>query len=90
VPNCCICTRDFVNGKSFTLTPEEQKVLGPNVKEVHYCAACLRVSVDRESGAQLLKGLYEMRLRELGVPRAKELSEEFYTKLLRATAKKMH
>jgi hypothetical protein len=45
---------------------------------------------DRESGAQLLKGFYEMRLRELGVPRAREAAEQFHKKLLSATARKLH
>jgi len=91
VPNCCICTRTSATGKTFTLTPEELEAAGPEApKEVHYCKHCLRVMQDRESGAQLLKGLYEMQLLARGVPNAKALSESFHAKLLQSTTRKMH
>jgi hypothetical protein len=49
---------------------------------------------DKESGAQLLKGLYEMQLAARGVPNAKAISERFHTELLakakQGTLRKMH
>jgi hypothetical protein len=88
---CCVCNHAFVNGKTFTLTAEERASIGPQAPEqVDYCSACLNVFEDRDSGAQLLKGLYEMQLRQHGVPNARERSEKFHAKLLQATLKKLH
>lgn len=85
---CCVCQRSFSEGEILVLTPDE--AVGGSADTVGYCAPCLRIMRDRESGAQLLKGLYEMRLREAGVQNAKGLAEKFYAKLKQATTKKMH
>lgn len=87
---CVVCHTQSTQGTTFTLTPEERQAIPGAPETVHYCKACLRVMKDREAGAQLLKGAYEMKLRELGVPRATEIAEQFHVKLLRATTKKMH
>lgn len=90
---CCVCSKSFVDGKTFTLT-EEEKLAFPDYEtapdEVSYCASCLRVMSDKISGAQLLKGLYEMRLRQRGVSRARERADVFHNQLLKATVKKLH
>ena len=87
---CAVCGNTH-EGTTFTLTAEERQALPPDAPgTVHYCKACLRVMEDRETGAQLLKGTYEMKLRELGVPRAREIAEQFHAKLLRSTVRKMH
>lgn len=96
MPNtCCVCENPFTEGKSFTLTPEEREAIGPDApQEIHYCKHCLRVMEDKESGAQLLKGLYEMQLAARGVPNAKAISERFHAELLakakQGTLRKMH
>lgn len=96
MPNtCCVCANVFMGGKSFTLTPEEMAAAGPDApQEVHYCRHCIKVMEDRESGAQLLKGLYEMQLTARGVPNAKAISERFHAHLLakakQSTVRKMH
>jgi hypothetical protein len=75
------------------LTPEEKKAFPDPAKvpdEVSYCTPCLRVMKDRASGAQLLKGLYEMRLRELGVNNAAKLAEAYHKVLLKIPAKRLH
>ena len=91
---CVICNKPIgEDGKTFTLTEEESRLIYPDgsgQSEVSYCKSCLRVMQDREAGASLLKGLYEMELRKLGVTNAKLLSERFLAKLLKATAKKAH
>ena len=72
---CCVCHQNFEGGKTFELTEEERELIGPQApQEVYYCPPCLRVMSDRDSGAQLIKGLYEMRLKELGVPNSREAS----------------
>lgn len=79
---CCIC-RQTKTGQAFILTPEEREALGPQApEEVFYCSACLKVMRDREAGAQLLKGLYEMRLREIGVADPSEAAYRLYVKLV--------
>ena len=94
MPNCCICTR-ATTIKPFTLTPAEKDAIGPDAPdEIYYCKHCLKVMEDKESGAQLLKGLYEMQLASLGVPNAKEISEKFHAELVSKAntnaARKMH
>jgi hypothetical protein len=80
---CCICGQDFeIGGQTIRLT-EDEKVEGLEApEEVDYCASCFKVMSDREAGAQLLKGLYEMKLKELGVVNAKAMSDVYYQKLI--------
>ena len=88
-PACCVCHKPN-EGTTFTLTPEERGSFPNSPETVHYCRACLRVMQDRETGAQLLRGFYEMRLRELGVPNAREAADQFHKKLIGATSRKLH
>jgi hypothetical protein len=71
-------------GETFVLTADEKAAIGPEAPdEVFYCHPCLKVMQDREGGAQLLKGLYEMSLREAGVGPAKEMASRFHDRLLK-------
>jgi hypothetical protein len=82
MPRCCVCTHDREGGETFTLTEEEKAAIGPSAEdEVYYCKPCLKVMQSREGGAQLLRGVYEMRLREIGVARSEVLAEQLYNKL---------
>jgi hypothetical protein len=81
---CCICKKPFESGgESYTLTKEE-KITEQAPDELHYCSACLKIMKNRESGAQLLKGLYEMQLRESGVNSniARRMAQRLYAKLI--------
>ena len=81
---CCICEKPFEQGgESYTLTKEE-KLTKEAPDELHYCSACIKIMKDRESGAQLLKGLYEMQLRKNGVNgnTARQMSKKLYAKLI--------
>lgn len=92
MPNlCCVCTK-VTPGKPFILTEEEKAAIGPDAPEaVYYCKQCLKVMESIDSGAQLLKGLYEMELASFGVPNAQELSEKFHAQLLaKANSGKTH
>ncbi len=87
---CCVCGREFEGGgKSFELTAAEKAVLPDPPDEVHYCGPCLKVMEDPVAGAELLKGMHEMKLRELGVEQADQRAEAFRAKLVK-TAKKLH
>ena len=68
------------------LTSEERSAIPQAPEIVFYCLACLRVMRDKEAGAQLLKGLYEMQLRQLGVPGAQERAQLFYDRLTQGKA----
>lgn len=92
-PTCCVCSQPFDTGRSFEITAEEKAAFPPGddiPERVHYCSSCLRIMEDREAGAQLLKGLYEMQLRQRGVRNAKQLAETFHASLLKNTSKKLH
>jgi hypothetical protein len=81
---CCVCQKEREGGETFVLTDEEKAAIGPTAPdEIYYCKPCLKVMQDRQGGAQLLKGLYEMGLREAGVGQAQELAKRFHTNLLK-------
>lgn len=81
---CCVCTQDREGGETFHLTAEEKAAIGPEaVGSLYYCQPCLKIMHDRQKGAQLLKGLHEMRLRELGVVEAEEIANRFLETLLK-------
>jgi hypothetical protein len=88
---CCVCCQPFFEGgESFTLTAEEKALLKDAPDVVHYCRPCSKVMKDKQAGANLIKGLYEMKLRELGVNQASRRAQLFYDKLLTATSKRLH
>jgi hypothetical protein len=79
-----VCNKDYEQGDTFTLTEEEKAAIGPTAPdEVSYCSPCLRVMQDRTTGAELLKGLYEMLLRESGVVEHGVLSQRLYDRLIK-------
>ena len=89
---CIICQKPYATGETFTLTDAEKKAIGDSAPdEVNYCSACLKVMQDREAGAQLLKGLYEMHLRAAGVPpiNIRSVSKRFY-EILKQDKEKLH
>lgn len=88
-PLCCVCHKPH-EGTTFVLTPEERLASPKAPESIHYCKACLRVMQDREAGANLLKGFYEMHLRELGVPNARAAADGFIKRLLQSTARNLH
>ena len=83
---CCICsqTRECV---VLTLTDEERAAaskVGTNLGEtLAYCKACYKIATDPFVGAQLIKGLLEMRLRASGNPRAEEAGKKLHEFLIR-------
>jgi hypothetical protein len=83
---CCICQNEVdFSGKTFTPTNEEKQAIGN--QPIHYCSSCLGLMEkpqNKEEGAQLLKGLYEMELRKRGVKavNARKMSQLFYEKLI--------
>ena len=90
--SCCVCERslDEKDGVTYALTAEEKALMSEAPDEVHYCVSCHHVMQDRQAGADLLKGMLEMRLRLLGVGNAKKLADTFRENLLKNAAKKMH
>jgi hypothetical protein len=86
-----VCQKPYeVGGKTFVLTDEEKALMGDDAPdEVSYCSACVKVMEDRTSGAQLLKGLYEMQLREAGVTsgNARKMAQRFHGALTKAKGK---
>lgn len=87
---CCLCKKTFLSGKSFDLSPEEMLAIGPSASPVvHYCNACLKVAENLQSGAQLLKGVYERTLRQAGVRNATQLADAFHKRLLESATKKL-
>jgi len=87
MPECVVCSKDRDKGTTYQLTPEEKQALGAHsVDEVFYCDPCHKLMQDPTAGAQFLKGMYEMTLRQFGVGEAEKLAQDFHT-LLRTTKK---
>lgn len=80
MPECVVCSRNKDDGTTYQLTREERLALGEHaVDEVFYCTPCHKLMQDPTAGAQLLKGMYEMTLRQFGVGGAEKLAQEFHT-----------
>ena len=89
--DCCLCKKAFLDGKTYELTELEREAIGPEATSVvHYCAQCLKVAENLQSGAQILKGLYEKALRARGVENAGKLAERYHKMLLEAAQRKLH
>lgn len=87
---CVVCGRSFVHGTRFDLTPEEKVLIGPDAPDyVDYCASCLRVTQNLQQGANLIKGMYEKRLREQGIPNASGIATAFHKWLTQKATRKM-
>lgn len=85
---CCVCSRQREEDACVTLrlTEAEKKHLAaagePPVEYLSYCRPCYRTLSDREAGAQLMKGVVQIRLREAGIQNAEQLAEKFYNFLI--------
>lgn len=87
---CCLCKKAFLSGKTYELTEDEMAAIGPTAnREVHYCDQCLKVASSLQSGAQILKGLYERALRASGVPNASDLAAQYHKRLLESATRKL-
>lgn len=51
--------------------------------ECLYCKACWKTLTNPVSGPMLMKGIYQVRLQELGVSGAEKLADEYHSALLR-------
>lgn len=88
--SCAVCNHQFDMGEVFELTPEERAAIGPDAPlTLAYCRSCLKVLRNRQQGAQLLKGVFEAGLRDLGVSDSKERAEVFHFKLVEFATKKV-
>jgi ribosomal protein S27E len=67
---CGICgrPRERDDADIITLTPEERKIIGPNAPvEVVKCKPCQRLMLNPEAALQVMKGLAQIGLQQLGV-----------------------
>lgn len=89
---CCVCGRSFPDTFTVTyaLTAEEKVTMQNPPDEVYYCNPCHQVMKDPTAGADLLQSLYEMRLRERGVVRAKELAALWRSNLVKLIKPKLN
>ncbi len=85
---CCVCDRDWPDDKcqQLTLTDEERAhvvATGAKVKEPFiYCNPCWRVLSDRMMGAQLMKSVFQLHLRQRGRFDAEVATQAYYDRLL--------
>lgn len=85
---CFVCKRDFrlQECEVVELTDEERQAIGSSAptKQI-YCKPCWRALKDPEQGPQLLKGLFLLRAKQLGVRDADEKAEAYYKLLVKGT-----
>lgn len=85
---CCVCDRPREREHMWIIqtTPDERaaikKMGAVAADEYPYCRPCWRVVSDREKGAQLLKGMMQMKMRVQGAPGADDIGAKLYKFLL--------
>ncbi len=92
--DCCMCLRTFHSEPVVIVLTEEERrsfqaldIKPP--RELVYCRPCIETIQDKQQGAQILKGLYQMTLTAAGVPNADRISSNFFHKLIeRASAER--
>jgi hypothetical protein len=92
---CINCGRERAQeeGRVVKLDDEAREMIKTLTKETapedfFYCAPCYRVITDREMGARLISGWFEMQLRVAGHPRAAQAAEAVYKFLIEKSARK--
>lgn len=86
---CCVCHRRLEgHHETIFLTPSEKQVVEeagvrPAPNSFLYCIPCWKILADAQRGAQLMRGLGEMTLRQGGVGEDAELrATRFHQALL--------
>lgn len=91
---CSICKRDKPRGACVVLdlTKQEQEAFvaigDKTTRELAYCRPCWKVISDPNTGTSLMKGLLEIRLRQLGVSNAEGIADRYRNALLSRTKRK--
>lgn len=86
---CGICSTSLPRSALHVvvLTDEEKDVLRQSGQsppdECLYCKACWKTLSNPVSGPMLMKGFFQLRLRELGVSSAEKLADEYHASLVR-------
>lgn len=90
---CGICGRPVVATKAviLKLTVEERQAFQTSTQdppsECVYCRPCHRVLSDPATGLSAIKGIVQLRLRQLGVENSEAFATQFQQKLAGLTAK---
>ncbi len=90
---CGICGRPVLATKAVVLklTVAERQALQQDGQEPPlecvYCRPCHRVLSDPTTGLSVIKGIIQLRLRQLGVENSEALASDFQQKLAGLTAK---
>jgi len=93
MPLCGICGQERDRDKCHivVLTDLERKQILDTgqepLDEYAYCKPCWRTMSNKATGTALMKGLFQIRLRQLGVPNAEQVAQKYHDDLVRMSAK---
>lgn len=85
---CGVCSirRERADCHVVELTDEEVRSLTnaglKPEKELFYCKPCWKTLTDPKTAPMVMKGLFQMRLRQLGVSNSEEIANRYYAGLL--------
>lgn len=94
MPFCCVCNRNRPRPdcEVVVLTEQEKEAvqkMGQTPEEEYvYCRPCFRILSNPETGAQLIKGVLQVQLRQSGVANAEQLANRYYDFLIAKAKKK--
>lgn len=90
---CCVCQRPREPFKVLTLTADEKRFimratgkLAPDTTT--YCKSCWAVVSNKLQGAQLLKGMLQLKLRASGVSNAEQIATGVQNRLVKKASPK--
>ena len=85
---CGVCSRlrDLNSCEIVVLTDEEKKAIRASgaepQDEYHYCRPCWKNLANPVSGPAFMKGIFQIRLRQLGVANAEQLANKYHAGLV--------
>lgn len=92
----CMCghAKNAAECQVIELTAEEKLALLQVNEEVpdkcYYCPPCAKLLQDPEQAAVFMRNTYEQQLRQIGVPKARQLADTYHRKLIELTRKAKH
>lgn len=92
-PNCGVCgqPRDREDCHIVVLSDlEREQIVAAGqeaLDEYIYCKPCWRTLSNKATGPSLMKGLFQIRLRQLGVSNAEQIAQQYFNNLVRLSAK---
>lgn len=93
MPHCGVCGQERDRGKCHIIVlsdREREQIIATGqepLDEYTYCKPCWRTLSNKATGLSLMKGLFQIRLRHLGVSNAELIAQKYHDNLVRMASK---